>query len=63
QVDDAIIRYNVSQPLPLGGEPCQVTIQPDFFFNKDLEYLRYGSKGGRPALSISKMKTAYDPDN
>ncbi|GJR97147.1 hypothetical protein Tco_0269321 [Tanacetum coccineum] len=31
-------------------------------FNKDLEYLRYGSKGGRPALSISKMKAAYYPD-
>ncbi|GJR45772.1 hypothetical protein Tco_1313875 [Tanacetum coccineum] len=56
QVDDAIIRYNVSKPLPLGGQPGQVTIQADFFFNKDLEYLRYGSKGGRPALSISKMK-------
>ncbi|GKE54859.1 hypothetical protein Tco_1490015, partial [Tanacetum coccineum] len=27
-----------------------------------LEYLRYGSKGGRPALSISKMKAAYYPD-
>ncbi|GJW85981.1 hypothetical protein Tco_0159126 [Tanacetum coccineum] len=62
QVDDAIIRYNVSKPLPLGGEPGHVTIQPDFFFNKDLEYLRYGRKGGRPALSISKMKAAYYPD-
>ncbi|GJW64631.1 hypothetical protein Tco_0116515 [Tanacetum coccineum] len=39
-----------------------VTIQTDFLFNKDLEYLRYGSKGGRPALSISKMKAAYYPD-
>ncbi|GJU71398.1 hypothetical protein Tco_1262803 [Tanacetum coccineum] len=39
-----------------------VTIQPDFFFNKDLEYLRYGRKVGRPALSISKMKAAYYPD-
>ncbi|GKB48788.1 hypothetical protein Tco_0899541 [Tanacetum coccineum] len=58
QVDDAIIRNNVSKPLPLGGQPGQVTIQADFFFNKDLEYLRYGSKGGRPALSISKMKAA-----
>ncbi|GJV02455.1 hypothetical protein Tco_1336024 [Tanacetum coccineum] len=28
----------------------------------DLEYLRYGSKGSRPALSISKMKAAYYPD-
>ncbi|GJS42948.1 hypothetical protein Tco_0567991 [Tanacetum coccineum] len=62
QVDDTILRYNVSTPLPLGGEPGHVTIQPDFFFNKDLEYLRYGRKVGRPALSISKMKAAYYPD-
>ncbi|GJW70934.1 hypothetical protein Tco_0127851 [Tanacetum coccineum] len=62
QVDDAILRYNVSKPLPLGGEPGHVTIQLDFFFNKDLEYLRYGRKIGRPALSISKMKAAYYPD-
>ncbi|GJW49717.1 hypothetical protein Tco_0091068 [Tanacetum coccineum] len=62
QVDDAIIRYNVSKPLPLGGQPGQVTIQADFFFNKDLEYLRYGSKGGKPVLSISKMKATYYPD-
>nr|GEX98877.1 hypothetical protein [Tanacetum cinerariifolium] len=26
---------------------------------KDLEYLRYGSKGSRPTLSISNMKVAY----
>nr|GEY10398.1 retrovirus-related Pol polyprotein from transposon TNT 1-94 [Tanacetum cinerariifolium] len=57
-VDDSIIRHNVNKPLPLGGPPGQVTIQSDFFFNKDLEYLRYGSKGSRPALSISKMKAA-----
>nr|GEW12453.1 integrase, catalytic region, zinc finger, CCHC-type, peptidase aspartic, catalytic [Tanacetum cinerariifolium] len=61
-VDDPILRHNVSKPLPLGGPPGQVTIQSDFFFNKDLEYLRYGSKGRRPALSISKMKAAYYPD-
>ncbi|GJT45627.1 hypothetical protein Tco_0954342 [Tanacetum coccineum] len=53
-MDDAILRYNISKPLPLGGEPGHVTIQPDFFFNKDLEYLRYGRKVGRPAFSISK---------
>nr|GEY02291.1 hypothetical protein [Tanacetum cinerariifolium]GEY04562.1 hypothetical protein [Tanacetum cinerariifolium] len=58
-VDDSIIRQNVSKPLPLGGPPGQVTIQSDFFFNKDLEYLRYGSKGSRHTLSISKMKAAY----
>ncbi|GJW93926.1 hypothetical protein Tco_0173598, partial [Tanacetum coccineum] len=33
-----------------------------FCFNKDLEYLRYGRKIGRPALSISKMKAAFYPD-
>ncbi|GJW79704.1 hypothetical protein Tco_0143679 [Tanacetum coccineum] len=62
QVDESIIRYNVSKPLPLGGPPGQVTIPSDFLFNKDLEYLRYGNKSGRPALSISKMKAAYYPD-
>ncbi|GJW66842.1 hypothetical protein Tco_0121266 [Tanacetum coccineum] len=62
QVDKSIIRYNVSKPLPLGGPPGQVTIQSDFFFNKDLEYLRYDRKSGRPALSILKMKAAYYPD-
>nr|GEZ97486.1 hypothetical protein [Tanacetum cinerariifolium] len=61
-VDDPILKHNVSKPLPLGGPPGQVTIQSDFFFNEDLEYLRYGSKGRRPALSISKMKVAYYPD-
>ncbi|GJX39809.1 hypothetical protein Tco_0253112 [Tanacetum coccineum] len=59
KVDDAILKYNVSKPLPLGGEPGHITIQSDFFFNKDLEYLRYGRKIGRPALSISKMKVAF----
>nr|GFB83816.1 hypothetical protein [Tanacetum cinerariifolium] len=61
-VNDSILRHNVIKPLPLGGPPGQVTIQSDFFFNKDLEYLRYDSKGSRPALSISKMKAAYYPD-
>nr|GEW15594.1 hypothetical protein [Tanacetum cinerariifolium] len=61
-MDDPILRNNVSKPLPLGGPPGQVTIQSEFFFNKDLEYLRYGSKGSRPALSISKINAAYYPD-
>ncbi|GJR23544.1 hypothetical protein Tco_0972071 [Tanacetum coccineum] len=39
-----------------------VTIQTQFFFNKDLEYLRYGSKGSNPALSISKIKVASYPN-
>ncbi|GJS96594.1 hypothetical protein Tco_0803562 [Tanacetum coccineum] len=53
------VRVDVNQPLPLGRPPGHVTIQPQFFFNKYLEYLRYGSK---PALSISKMKAASYPD-
>ncbi|GJT11055.1 retrovirus-related pol polyprotein from transposon TNT 1-94 [Tanacetum coccineum] len=53
---------NVNRPLPLGGPPSHVTIQTQFFFNKDLEYLRYGSKGSSPSLSISKMKAASYPD-
>ncbi|GJZ11510.1 hypothetical protein Tco_0546269 [Tanacetum coccineum] len=56
------VRVDVNQPLPLGGPPGHVTIQPQFFFNKDLEYLRYGSKGSNPALSISKIKAASYPN-
>ncbi|GJW32400.1 hypothetical protein Tco_0052432 [Tanacetum coccineum] len=48
----------VSKPLPLGGPPGQVTIQSQFFFNKDLEYLVSGDKGRRSALSISKLNAA-----
>ncbi|GJU31847.1 putative reverse transcriptase domain-containing protein [Tanacetum coccineum] len=47
---------DVSKPLPLGGPPGQVTIQSQFFFNKDLDYLVSGSKERRSALSISKLK-------
>ncbi|GJW11753.1 hypothetical protein Tco_1577580 [Tanacetum coccineum] len=62
QVDEGLLRYNVSRPLPLGGPPGQVMIQTEFFFNKDLEYLRFGHKGDRLALSITKMKAASYPD-
>ncbi|GJU36765.1 hypothetical protein Tco_1185119, partial [Tanacetum coccineum] len=52
------ILRNVYEPLPLGGPPGQVTIQPQFFFNKDLDYLLTGDKERRIALSISKLKAA-----
>ncbi|GJS49765.1 hypothetical protein Tco_0599886 [Tanacetum coccineum] len=45
-----------------GGPPGHVTIQTEFFFNKDLEYLRFGNKGNMPVLLISKMKAARYPD-
>ncbi|GKD09974.1 hypothetical protein Tco_1189659, partial [Tanacetum coccineum] len=47
---------DVRKPLPLGGPTGQVTIQSQFFFNKDLEYLMSASKERRSALSISKLK-------
>ncbi|GKA68465.1 hypothetical protein Tco_0768382 [Tanacetum coccineum] len=49
---------NVTKLLPLGGLPGQVTIQPCFFFNKDLDYLVSGDKERGNALSISKLKVA-----
>ncbi|GJZ84350.1 hypothetical protein Tco_0649689 [Tanacetum coccineum] len=56
------VRFNVNRPLPLGGPPGHVTIQTKFFFNKDLEYLRFGNKGSMPVLSISKIKVVHYPD-
>nr|GFB21765.1 hypothetical protein [Tanacetum cinerariifolium] len=56
------VRIDVNRPLPLGGPPVHVTIQSQFFFNKDLEYLRHGSKGSSPTLSISKMKSSSYPN-
>ncbi|GJV81688.1 hypothetical protein Tco_1517558 [Tanacetum coccineum] len=52
------ILRDIYEPLPLGGPPGQVTIQPQFFFNKDLEYLLTGDKERKTALSISKLKAA-----
>ncbi|GKB46991.1 hypothetical protein Tco_0897744 [Tanacetum coccineum] len=56
------VRIDISRPLPLSSPPGHVTIQTQFFFNKDLDYLIYGSKGSGPVLSISKMKATRYPD-
>ncbi|GJR32076.1 hypothetical protein Tco_1108308 [Tanacetum coccineum] len=47
--------YNVSKPLPWEREtrPCK-PFTPEFFFNNDLVYLRYGRKLCRQLLSIRK---------
>nr|GEY51210.1 hypothetical protein [Tanacetum cinerariifolium] len=50
------VRIDISKPLLLSGPLGHVTIQNQFFFNHDLDYLRYGSKGSGQALLISKMK-------
>ncbi|GJR20492.1 hypothetical protein Tco_0969019 [Tanacetum coccineum] len=54
--------HDMSKPLPLGGQPSQITIQAQYFFNKDLECLVSGNKERGHALSISKLKAAYYPD-
>lgn len=61
-VDEEIMKYNYNNPLPLGGPPGNVTIQAEFFFNKDLEYLKLGSRQCKSALSITKMKAALYSD-
>nr|GEX45374.1 hypothetical protein [Tanacetum cinerariifolium] len=33
------VGHDISKPLPLGGLPGHVTIQTQYFYNKDLEYL------------------------
>ncbi|GJX33148.1 hypothetical protein Tco_0243003 [Tanacetum coccineum] len=52
----------VSKPLPLGGPPGQVTIQLQYFFNKDMKYLVSGNKERMNALSTSKLKAAFYQD-
>nr|GEV17327.1 hypothetical protein [Tanacetum cinerariifolium] len=47
------VRIDVSRPMPLGGLSGHVTIQTQFFFNKDLEYLRYGNKGMPNMVSLT----------
>nr|GEV68063.1 hypothetical protein [Tanacetum cinerariifolium] len=54
--------HDVGKPVLLGGQPGQVTIQAQYFFNKDLEYLVFGNKERRHASTISKLKAAYYPD-
>ncbi|GJS11292.1 hypothetical protein Tco_0368088 [Tanacetum coccineum] len=44
--------------VDLEGPAFKVTIQTQYFFNKDLEYLVTRDKGRRSALSISKLKAA-----
>ncbi|GKB44403.1 hypothetical protein Tco_0889345 [Tanacetum coccineum] len=54
--------HDISKSLPLRGPPGQVTIQTQYFFDKDLEYLVSSDKERRNALSISKLKPANYPD-
>ncbi|GJW90258.1 hypothetical protein Tco_0167811 [Tanacetum coccineum] len=48
--------HDMSKPLPLGGPPRQVTIQAQYFFNKDLEYL-VSVRSHMKILSVVSLKT------
>ncbi|GJW02364.1 hypothetical protein Tco_1561220 [Tanacetum coccineum] len=50
--------YDLSKPLPLQGPPGYKTIHVDFFFNKDLEYLKTGNKEKKYVVSLTKPKAA-----
>nr|GEU69647.1 ribonuclease H-like domain-containing protein [Tanacetum cinerariifolium] len=53
--------YDLSKPLPLQGPPGHKVILVDFFFNKDLEYLKTGNKEKKYAISLTKPKaTRYE---
>ncbi|GKE78112.1 hypothetical protein Tco_1544232, partial [Tanacetum coccineum] len=49
-VDDILLRYNVSKPLPLGGPPGQVTIQTEFYID------RHSAETNRRAIVRTHMR-------
>nr|GEZ43118.1 hypothetical protein [Tanacetum cinerariifolium] len=53
--------FDMSKPLPLQGPPGHRTVPVDFFFNKDLEYLKTSDPEVTYTTSITKTKaTWYD---
>nr|GEV19339.1 hypothetical protein [Tanacetum cinerariifolium] len=48
--------YDLSKPLPLQGPLSRTTIPMDFFFNKDLEYLKTGNKEKKDCCKKCKSK-------
>ncbi|GKF36171.1 hypothetical protein Tco_0112929 [Tanacetum coccineum] len=53
------LEYNIKQkPLPLQGPPDRTTIPVDFFFYKDLEYLKQGNTERKYTSSLTKSKAA-----
>ncbi|GKA57856.1 hypothetical protein Tco_0757044 [Tanacetum coccineum] len=55
--------FDLSKPLPLQGHPGHLTIPVDFFFNKDLEYLKTGNMKRKYTASITKTKAARSQIN
>ncbi|GKC09750.1 hypothetical protein Tco_1001360 [Tanacetum coccineum] len=53
------VPYDLSKPLVLQSPPGRTTILVDFFFNKDLEYLKKRSTERRYASSLTKLKATW----
>ncbi|GKA80828.1 hypothetical protein Tco_0787520 [Tanacetum coccineum] len=54
--------YDLNKPLALQGPPGRTTIPVDFFFNKDLEYLKTRNKEKKYDLLFTKPKAVRDPN-
>ncbi|GJR15778.1 retrovirus-related pol polyprotein from transposon TNT 1-94 [Tanacetum coccineum] len=53
--------FDMSKPLPLQGHPGYLTVDADYFFNNDLEYLKTSDSERTYTISITKTKAArYD---
>ncbi|GKA07242.1 hypothetical protein Tco_0686466 [Tanacetum coccineum] len=50
--------FDLSKPLPLQGPPGHRTVTADYFFNKDLEYLKTSNPEVTYTTSITKTKAA-----
>nr|GEY24192.1 hypothetical protein [Tanacetum cinerariifolium] len=53
--------FDIFKPLPLQGHPGHLTVDFDYFFNNDLEYLKYFDPEKTYTISITKTKeTRYE---
>nr|GEW06741.1 hypothetical protein [Tanacetum cinerariifolium] len=50
--------FDLSKHLPLQGQPDHLTVVDDYFFNNDLEYLKYFDSERTYTTSITKTKAA-----
>nr|GEW84399.1 hypothetical protein [Tanacetum cinerariifolium] len=49
---------DLTKPLPLKGHPGRLTVVADYFFNKDLEFLKSSDLKKKYTMSITKTKAA-----
>ncbi|GJU53456.1 hypothetical protein Tco_1227170 [Tanacetum coccineum] len=50
--------FDLSKPLPLQGRPGRLTVDDDYFFNNDMEYLKTSHLENTYTTSITKTKAA-----